>query len=65
MITDGTYYCGRCGEDQVYCSLCVDEPTFLVKRNLPSYNDILKEQRELDQISASIREGAEMRRRER
>lgn len=58
-ITDGTYYCARCGDDRVVCYLCNDLPPALVRR--PRSNDYEAEH-ELDQQSRAIRLAAERRR---
>lgn len=63
-ITDGTMKCALCGEWKTGCNLCLVAP--LIKNSsFTSYSDELKHERELDEISRSIRKGAEVRRGER
>jgi hypothetical protein len=57
MITDGTVYCGLCGEDRVGCYLCGKAP--LVGRVGRSWREEREAEKELLLQSKSIRLAAE------
>ena len=60
MVTDGTVYCGLCGEDRVGCHLCGEAP--LVGRVERSWREEREDEKELWLQSKSIRLAAEKRR---
>lgn len=61
MITDGSFYCGRCGEDRVHCHLCLDLEPMLIERRASNISiddeDELRLQEYTIQYAASKRQG--------
>lgn len=57
-ITDGSYYCGRCGDDRTVCWLCSDMVPDLVKRDIKSGYE---GEKEIAMQSASIKREAAKR----